>query len=247
MKKQIYQIELAGHPIKYAFTFPETQKYFTRWICISDGEPDISASQESIEYARQFLPADSENGYVEYRLMISMTSAELLKYDACVFHSVSFFWKDKAWLLTAPSGTGKTTQLQNWRQEYPNEIKIMNGDMPVLERRKDGSIWVHPSPWNGKEKMGTALSAPLGGIVYLEQGDKNCVKIPKTLEMIKPILFQFLVCPETEPQLRALLRILDSMLTSVPVWIFSNLGDTASTALLRDTIAKAAGGEDDAL
>ena len=75
-----------------------------------------------------------------------------------------------AYLFTAKSGTGKSTQYLNWRRLFPGEIRMISGDMPILEARGDGSVWVHPSSWNGKERLFGASAAPLGGIVFLEQG-----------------------------------------------------------------------------
>ena len=53
---------------------------------------------------------------------------------------------------------------------FPDEITMISGDMPVLERREDGTVWAHPSPWNGKEKIGeevpvlvTAIRQTSGG------------------------------------------------------------------------------------
>ena len=119
------------------------------------------------------------------------------------------------------------------------------GDIPVLESRNDGSVWVHPSPWNGKEHWGDrSLCAPLGGIVRLEQKDENVIYPLPVCDAI-PLLFrQFMVRPEDEEEILALSGLVDRILRYAPMWFFENLGDDASTALLRETLK---GGRHDTL
>lgn len=189
---------------------------------------------DRISLARTMLPADSSDAYIEYRCLIELTAKELLKYDCCIFHSVSFVWRGFAWLLAAPSGTGKTTQYLNWQRLFPNEITMISGDMPVLERRNDGTIWAHPTTWNGKENIGNRISAPVAGIVILKQGTYNDIDLISPKEAIMPFFSQFMVRPESEEEIFALTRIMDQMLCNIPVWKMVNTGDDASTKLLKN-------------
>ena len=125
---------------------------------------------------------------------------------------------------------------------------MISGDMPVLERREDGSIWAHPSPWNGKEKIGNRICAPIAGIVLLEQGKENAVTPLSAGDALRPFFNQFIVHPETEEQIRALARLMDQMLRNIPCFKLVNRGDDASTALLRETLLPLAeGGDHDTL
>ena len=196
------------------------------------------STPERIERARPLLPPDSRNEYVEYRSLISLTAKTLLRYDCCIFHCACFVWQGYAWLLTAPSGVGKTTQYYNWRGAHPDEITMISGDMPVLERRDDGSILAHPTSWNGKENIGSRLSAPVGGVVLLEQGKKNALSRPPVSELLIPIFRQFIVRPDTEEEVHALARLLDQMFRALPFWKRVNLGDAASTELLREAFSQ---------
>lgn len=209
---------------------------------------DVFSTPELIELARTMLPENSRDAYVEYRTLIALTALKLLQFDCCIFHSASFIWQGKAFLLAAPSGIGKTTQYFNWQQLFQDEITMISGDMPVLERREDGSIWAHPTSWNGKENIGNRICAPVAGIVLLEQGKENVISPLTTREAVMPFFSQFIVRPETEEQIHALARLMDQMLRNVPCFKMVNLGDDASTMLLRETLArclpKDTGGED---
>ena len=244
----VYQAEYAGHPVRYAFRYPKTREYFRSWLKPAEGDEfDAMATPEQILRAHELMQFGNAEDYAEYKALIEPASHVLLRSGCCIFHAVAFRWKGKAWLMTAPSGTGKSTQFFNWRRLFPAEITMICGDHPVLEQRADGSVWVHPTHWNGKESMGSSANALLGGIVVLEQAGENRMDRISAHEALVPVLNQFCVVPETEQEIRSMIGLLDRMLGDHPVWKLRNLGDDASTALLRETIAMAAGGEHGAI
>ena len=238
-----YKTELAGHSLLYGFRYISTHFYlegFTEAESASDGEDVISSPEEWTEWCRARLPMGSRNGYVESRAMVWRSSLALLEWDCCLFHAVALRWREKAYLLTAPSGTGKTTQFRNWQRLFPGEVEMICGDMPVLEPRSDGSLWVHPSPWNGKENLRGAAAAPAAGLVLLEQGPENRILTMSGSEAVRPCLGQLLVRPETGEQILAMSRLLNRLLCSLPLRRMVNRGDDASTALLREELARLA-------
>ena len=243
--EQVYRAEYAGHPVRYAFLNPSTRQHFKFWLRPVDGEEyDIKATPELVARTLAHMPEENPEYYAEYKSLILPTSAFLQQYCCSLFHAVAFLRHGRAWLLTAPSGTGKTTQFLNWRKLHPAEITMICGDMPVLELRDDGSVWVHASNWNGKEGVGSFQSAPLGGIVLLEQGKENRI-VPLDARQAIPALFeQFVSTYETEEQIRTVCALMDAMLSRYPAWKYINLGDDASTELLRAAIAKETGGND---
>jgi len=236
---RVFQTEYAGHPITFRFLNPETLRFFQGWLRLADADTaDVAVTPELLEYARPLNPPGEKDSYIEYRCLIAQTSLALLKYDCCIFHCACFVWRGYAWLLTAPSGTGKTTQYLNWQKAHPGELTMLSGDMPVLERREDGSVWAHPTTWNGKENLGSRISAPVGGVVLLEQGPENVLTPLSVRDGLIPIFQQFLVRPDTEEQIRALGRLMDQMFRELPFWKLVNLGDPASTELIRDAFAQ---------
>ena len=245
---QIYQATFAGRPIRYAFHYPRTALYFRSWLKPVEGESwDAMATLEEIEAAHRLLMTGNPEDYAEYKALLGPTSHVLLRTGCCLFHAAAFLWRDRAWLLTAPSGTGKTTQFLNWRRLHPAELTMICGDMPALECRDDGSLWVHPTSWTGKENIGSFRSAPLGGVVWLEQGRENTIRPLSVREAVPLLIGQFCVAPETEAEIRAITRLLDAMLCGHPVWKLTNRGDDQSTELLRRTLAARTGGDNGTL
>lgn len=242
MSQEIYELYYAGHAVRVSFLYPETRYLFRSLPVLSKAQrADVVLSREYLEWVRPYFPEGSSNAFIEYRSLMGQISRFLLRWDCCVFHAVAFHWRDRAWLLTAPPGTGKSTQYFNWSRLFPGEIRMISGDMPVLETREDGSVWVHPSSWNGKENLYGAAAASLGGLVLLEQGREDRIRPLSVQDDVLPLLGQIMVFPETEEESRTMARILEQMLRAAPAWKLVNLGGDDSTRLLRQTLLESLG------
>lgn len=239
--KRVYETEYAGHAMRYTFRVPGTAALFGDSLKETCGEPDISETEEFFRLARSLMPHETAE-YAEFRSLICLTSKPLLKHGCCLFHSAAFVYDGLAWLLTAPSGTGKTTQFLNWERYFPGEIRMISGDVPVVEAAERG-LWAHPSPWNGKEGFRTpGLTAPIGGVVLLEQGDEDRIAPLTPAESIYPLLSQFIVLLENEEEVAGLARIADRLLRGVPMMKLVNRGGRPSTELLRTELNRIASG-----
>lgn len=80
----------------------------------------------------------------------------------------------KGYLMTAPSGTGKSTHTRLWYDNIPG-CDLMNDDNPVV-RIVDGQAVVYGSPWSGKTRCYRNIQAPVGGIVRIQQRPENSIR-----------------------------------------------------------------------
>ena len=97
---------------------------------------------------------------------------------------------------------------------------------------------MHPSPWRGKENMGSMRSAPLGGIIMLKQGQENAMRRVEPQEAVAELFMQFLFTRSTPLDVRRVCALEERLLQTVPVWQLVNRGDEASARLCHDTLAK---------
>lgn len=233
----IYKIQYGKHSLRYLLNNIETRLTFGQYMSRTDEiEYDVWASPLNIEdYKTRFCPEAGET-YVENRILAVLTSNALWKFDCLLFHAVSFVYQGRAWLLTAPSGTGKTTQYMNWQRSFPGEITMISGDTPALECCEDGKVMVYSTPWNGKENIGNMISARLEGIVFLSQGDHNELNKNTQADCVGRFMSQIIGLPKTEEQVLKLAKLTDQILNSAHEWSFVNLGNDASTAMLREAI-----------
>ena len=235
-------MKLGGIPLFYDLRYDSTIRWFKWYMEPSSegaGEPIRLEDSLYLERKKTFNPCTAES-FIEYRILVEPTGRKLSEKGLFIFHAVAFAWKGYAWLLTAPSGTGKTTHYLNWKRMWPDETQIICGDMPVLKQDGNGRIVVFPSPWNGKERMGfeNNKSYPLGGIVYLVQSDQNVIERADFRKMILPLWNQFIGIPYKEEQIRSMERFANTLFGKYPVWNLENRGDTSSTQLIRKTFEK---------
>jgi len=185
------------------------------------------------EYS-SFYNENCSIAYTEYCLLLYKISNLLPRYNCCLFHGVSFMYKNKVYILTAPSGTGKTTQYKNLKKLYGDQIQIMNGDKPILEVGK--RIIVHPSPWFGKEGYRSNKEGELKGIIYLEQGKTDSIEKMNIGQAVLPILSQFLYEEKSREILHCICRIEDQILKKVPVYKLINTASLESTRMIFNTV-----------
>ncbi len=127
-----YKAEIAGHTIKYRIRHPLARLLFGRWLePTEDDGAALEVSAEMIEQGKIQFPEDADPGHVEFKALISPTSKELLAYGACICHAVAVKTGGNAWLITAPSGGGKTTQLRHWVKTVSSSV-VISGYIPVL-------------------------------------------------------------------------------------------------------------------
>ena len=232
-------LSLAEIPLTCELRFPETASYFKKFLSeVPSQDSPVSVPDKLVETYLHECSSVAFAAADEYHLLHLVVSNALLPYRRCLFHGTAFLWQGRAWLFSAPSGTGKTTQFRRWRSLYRDEVSILNGDKPILEFTDCGQIMVHPSPWKGKERWGGMQKAPLGGIIYLEQGKENKITRMKPQEAVIPIYKQFLFLPETGDAIHAVCQLEDALLRNIPVWKLVNLGDAASARLTHDVLLK---------
>lgn len=77
----------------------------------------------------------------------------------------------RGYAFIAKSGTGKSTQVNNWVNVIP-DCDLMNDDNPVI-RIIDGESWIYGSPWSGKTPCYRQVKAPLGAVTQIVRAQEN--------------------------------------------------------------------------
>ncbi len=174
----------------------------------------------------------------EFSCLMMEAADFLAERNRTMFHGAAFACEGAAYILTAPSGTGKSTQLQNLRRLYGDRIRVINGDKPILTLGPEGRITVWPSPWNGKEGWAGRDHAPLKGMVFLEQGEENRLRPMEGQEAAAALIEQFIYSAKTAVSVHTVCAAADAAARTVPLYYFVNRGDTASSRVLFEGIRK---------
>lgn len=240
MKRKVLTLNLAGIPVTCSLRYENTMLRLQKFLQEPEEKPGcmIELTREELQRSKYLYPTEYTEELLEYNELVPRVSEVLLPYRRCLFHGVSFLWRGKTYIFTGPSGTGKTTQYILWKLLLRDEIKLLNGDKPILHWQEDGEIWVYPSPWRGKEELGTMMSAPLGGIILLEQGSENSVELLEVKQAVFPIFCQFLFAAETDWAVQQVAKLEEELLQRIPVWKFVNRGDRDCAKVCSDAIRK---------
>lgn len=201
---------------------------------MADSEILKAGEYEKTQYLEQFTSA-SWDAYAENKCLLILASDAMMKDNQFIFHSVAVLIHNRVWLLSGPSGVGKSTQYRNLKKLLSEQIDIISGDNPVLSF-DENSISVYPSPWNGKENWGTMKTGNLAGIILLRQGERNYIQSVKPSEAVIPVYREINTYAKSEKQVHMIAALEERLISSVPIWSFENTGDLKSSQILYEHI-----------
>lgn len=103
-----------------------------------------------------------------------------------LMHASVIRCEGKGYLMTAPSGTGKSTHTRLWYDNIPG-CDLMNDDNPVVRTFGNEAV-VYGSPWSGKTRCYRNIQAPIGGIVRIQQRPENSIRPLRVIEAFTNLL-----------------------------------------------------------
>lgn len=133
-----------------------------------------------------------------------------------IFHSSAVAVDGKAYLFTAPSGTGKSTHARLWREMLGDKMVYVNDDKPII-RCIDGQFYVYGTPWNGKHRLDSNICVPIAAICEIRRGEQNAIERLKPKDMLMVVLNQTLR-PEEFSDMEKYLSLIDDMLRKVRLY-----------------------------
>lgn len=152
----------------------------------------------------------------------------LLDFEGFMLHSSAVAYENKAYLFSAPSGTGKSTHTEIWQRVFGSDkAVIINDDKPVI-RCENEKFFVYGTPWSGKSDKNLNIKVPLCGICFIERSEKNHIKRIAAKEAAHLVLNQT-VRPAYKERMINLLELLDKLLLKIPVYkLGCNMEDEAA-------------------
>ncbi|MBE6591508.1 MAG: hypothetical protein E7646_05655 [Ruminococcaceae bacterium] len=202
--------------------------YCREYITEDEGfSPSVSAfvSDEELKKTVDTVEDISEE-YAEFTGLYRPLADHLPREGGFVIHGACISFDSKAYLFTAPSGTGKSTHIRLWKQYLGDGVGIVNGDKPVITAKND-KILIHGTPWAGKERWQRNVSLPLEAICILTRGRTNSIRQATADEFLPFLLKQTYL--NSDPVHTALtLELLDEVLKMVKVYILAcNISEDA--------------------
>ncbi len=195
---------------------------------LTSADADLTVEVTPAELAAEIAasPADMDEGYIESICIFRNICRRMPLLGGLFFHAAVIEDRSsdgaapdpspRGYAFTADSGTGKTTHIRLWRKVFGNDIRVINGDKPILCRR-DGKWYAYGTPWCGKEGWNINTSVPLDGICFLRRGETNTIRPYPAADTVGVIFSQILL-PDDPAALGATLELLDSLVREVPFY-----------------------------
>ncbi len=157
----------------------------------------------------------------------------LLLHDAFILHSSFVAWQEQGILFTAPSGTGKSTQADLWKQY--EQAEIYNGDRTVI-RKIDGIYYGFGSPYAGSSGIYRNESAPIRAIVVLTQAPENRIEVLRGRNAFFPLYRETLMNTWNPVYMERMTDLILDAAESIPVYHLACRPDADAVKLVKKTV-----------
>ena len=201
----------------------------------AEGPADITVSCD-IGRIMELNPQIPNEEVAQYLGTGAAFARELLAFQGSYLHASAVILDGKAYLFSAPSGTGKSTHTEKWCRLFG--ATYLNDDKPAL-RLVDGVWMAYGTPWSGKHDLSDPRGVPLGGIAFLRRGQENTICRLSAKEALPRFMSQSLWRVKQHEQMEKQLILTDSILRQVPIWELTCRNDDAAAVVAREAMTGA--------
>lgn len=218
MENQLY-ISLAGLTVEINYIRKRIPHFFRDYrIEKPENGVDIVATATPEGVEEELAPDPSVGALNAEKSCIFRCIAERSPYfGSFLFHCAAISYEGEGYLFGALSGTGKSTHISLWREYLSDQVKIVNGDKPLL-RMKGEEAEICSTPWAGKEGWQKNCIVPLRGICLLCRGEENKIERVEPSDCMR-LIIQQVYLPRDKQALVLTLDLLDRILKKVPIYL----------------------------
>lgn len=213
----LVQMEVSGRTAAQAAPYKIQQGTADITLCYDTAKTlELNPQYENLEQA-------------EYMASGACFARLLLENNGFQLHASSVILNGKAYLFSAPSGTGKSTHTEKWVRLFG--AKYLNDDKPAVRLTKDG--WMaYGTPWSGKHDLSNPEKAQLGAVAFVNRGEQNTICRLTPQEAVPYFISQLLRYINAD-QMVLQLELLDRLLETVPVFLLTCRNDDEAAFVAR--------------
>ena len=231
-----FSMRLADLVIEVTTLHDATYHLCRSYLTEGEEQPDIvvATCQDDIDRERARDASGAfDDPYYETLAVHRAIAERLPALGRLLVHGSAVAIGQRAWLFTAPSGTGKSTHTRWWRKEFADLGPYMvNDDKPILRITGD-EVLVYGAPWDGKERLSTNTCVRLAGIGLLERSEEDFAVPAEPADVLAPLMAQT-YRPFSADAARATFDLLHQLTVHVPVF---RVGATNSARAARTAFA----------
>lgn len=183
--------KIADFIVQFNPKYDYLKEFSKPFIYYGEEQPVITVSRTDkyIENLLARMEKDTTIAQAEEFAYATAFNKAVIPFGAMLVHSSAIIVNGKAYLFSAKSGVGKSTHTRLWKQLYGDEVIYINDDKPVV-RIERGTAVAYGTPFDGGSGIANNISAPLGGIIFLERGEENSItQITETKEILQKLYF----------------------------------------------------------
>ena len=223
---EAFTMEIAGLVVSVEPLFQSTREYCRPYLADKDPEFFVHITPEDLVYEQMLLEREAvEEGlkirkfkepFLERSSIQRRVADCLVGRNTLMLHGSTVAVDGRAYLFSAPCGTGKSTHTRLWRELFGDRAVMVNDDKPFLRFTSD-RVLAYGSPWSGKHGLATNICVPLKGICLLKRGLENEIR-PLAAECAVDLLREQAHRSENSA---AVYSLIDALLEKVPLWEMS--------------------------
>lgn len=209
------RIKVADFVFEIDNKYSYSEKFVTDYLTDECPDYHIAIDEDFLKKRQATLP-ERPLQYIEFLEIYRKICDFIISKDGILMHGAVIGFDGNAYMFTAPSGTGKTTHINQWKKLYGDRVSIINGDKPLI-RHIDGEYVVYGTPWCGKEHFNTNTKAPLKGIILLSRAPENSIETIQP-DKFNPFLLKQVYLPKAGSGRVKTLEFVDKMFAQVPLY-----------------------------
>lgn len=221
-----FKLRLADKVIAAECIYSATADFCKDYLTDAEADVSVSVTQGDIAYeARKsaeeralegFAPQEFSSEYLETLALYRKIAEALVNYGIILFHGSAVSVDGEAYIFTAKSGTGKSTHTRLWREYLGEHCVMVNDDKPLIALTENG-VTVYGTPWNGKHRLGSNISADLKAICILGRAEHNSIVKQSPREAFGELFSQ--TYRFADPMgMKKTLEILDGILRKISIY-----------------------------
>ena len=219
-------MEIAGCVVCVNPLFQSTKEYCRPYLTDKDPEFFVEVTPEDLIHEQMLLEREAvaeglklrkfKEPFLERSTIQRRVADYLVNRNILMLHGSTVAVDGKAYLFTAPCGTGKSTHTRLWRELFGERAIMVNDDKPFL-RISDDQVLAYGSPWSGKHGLASNVCVPLQGVCSLHRGKVNVIHRVEA-NCLKDLLLHQVHMPEDTTFAQKSAALLDSLMERVALW-----------------------------
>lgn len=173
------------------------------------------------------------NSKLQSTFFLQVYYAQAIKRKTIQCHSSLINYKGHGFMFLGPSGIGKTTQAELWKQ-YKDAL-IINGDV-VFVQETDKSFLGWGTSWHGSSPYCENANVPVDALIILKQAPENSIRKLEGFEKVTAVSNSVFYPRWLENGMELCLETLDHLLSKIPVYELSCRPDEEAVELTEKTI-----------